>query len=189
MHKITKIFEFENGYDIECGNLCIFLTKEYYFVPKIGDELEYQELKGVVRGITINNQVIFYKSDEQLEKEHEEWCENHRKEKEQRFKANEGILNEKYEALPKTFKKIIDTFRKEVENFRIEHEEMEIFILMEAALVIMNCNSKREVRFVNESTEFPKYLHPSHSNCSFSKVFSYALKYFSSVKKELEKVM
>jgi len=136
--------------DIE-GSWSFGLSKEYGVKPKIGDAITiYLVNVSMIRGVDINNIQVYYKSDEQLEQEHKEWCDNYEKEKQEAFKRDKEQMDADYEALPDNFKKRIDRFRKNNPNFREDFEKYELFCCTEALKIAGICKTQEDIMKFHE---------------------------------------
>lgn len=138
--KITKVTPYKDGrgYEILIGSTGFFFDSKYGVVPMVGDDITvYTKNFSTIRGVDINGKRIFYKSDEDLERDHREFCDRLDKEKKERFEKNKEKMDEQYENLPDCFKKRIDRFRKNNPNFRVDFEDYELFCC-EQAIVIAN---------------------------------------------------
>jgi hypothetical protein len=82
---ITDVTESENYYSITCGGV----------VSKVGDKLTVHTKDGkfgTIRGMALNGELIFWKTNEDLEAERREWLHKNEEEKQQRFKENVAAL-------------------------------------------------------------------------------------------------
>ena len=131
---IKEVTESETHFYISLHDSWSFgLSKEYGTTPKIGDKIKLHLTNATtVRGVDLNDIQVFYKSDEQLEQEHKEWCENYEKEKQETFEKEKNQLDSDYESLPDVFKQRIDRFRKNNPKFRVDYEGYEMFCCKEA---------------------------------------------------------
>jgi len=81
--EIVDVDEEKDGYDVEQKDgWHLFIYKKYKVVPRVGDTLiTYGNGLGHrIQGIQINDIVLYYKTDEQMKKEHEEWIRKTRQE-------------------------------------------------------------------------------------------------------------
>ena len=171
--KITEVIEYEDSYQISVSSCCFNLNKKYNAVPKVGDLCKVYTVKGsTVRGVDLNNIPVFYKSDEQLEQEHLEWCANYKSEKQERFDKNKDQMDADYEALPAVFKTRIDRFRDKDPEFRVDSEGYEVFCCKEAVKIAAACYTAEKVtEFYNMKWEDQKLFLPElddgHSGNTF----------------------
>ena len=144
---ITRVLETEEYYDISTEQgTCFVLDKKYKVRPKKGDKVTLHCIRwSKIRGMDINGKRIFYKSDEQLDKEHEEWCRKYRKEKIQNFLKNKKSLDDDYSNLPGVFKRRIDKFRKNNPDFRVNYESYEMLCCKEAIKIASCFNTHKEL--------------------------------------------
>lgn len=114
------------------------LSTKYRVTPKEGDKITLHLHKGsMIRGMDINGKKIYYKTDEDLDREHIQYLKKEEIRKEKQFKKNKPKLDAQYNKLPQCFKDRIDKFRKNNPNFRKEFESYEMFCC-EQAIVIAN---------------------------------------------------
>lgn len=134
---ITKVEESKEYWNISYDYYGFGLSKKYNIEPKIGDKIEIIT-KGfsVIRGIKINDTVVFYKTDEDLENENNEWRKKFLEQKEEEYKKEKSKLDQDYDSLPNVFKQRIDRFRANNPNFRRDYEKYEMFCIKEAIKII-----------------------------------------------------
>jgi hypothetical protein len=146
--KIDKVEEYEDSYTITQGIMCCGLSKKYGVIPKVNDQLTIHTKGGAfgtIRGMDLNGEKIFWKTDEDLEAERVEWLRKHEEEKQQRFKDNVAKMDETYNSLPKCFQERIDRFRTNNDRFRIDYEEYELFCCTEAIKVANACKTTEKI--------------------------------------------
>lgn len=176
----------DNGdyFTIETEERCCFgFSKTHGVTPKAGDAIIVHTKNGsTIRGIDLNGKKIFYKTDEDLEKEHKEWCDNNKKEKEAKFIEDKASLDASYNALPKCFKERIDKFRTNNPNFRVEYEGYEMFCCEEAIVIAKACKTAKGLREFQdmkhaEQVKFIPELSKEHSGNTFGASCSLAFWY------------
>jgi len=149
-----------------------FPTK-YKVTPKVGDRITLHCVNGSsIRGIDLNGKKVFYKSDEQLEQEHKEYCDKAKKDKLKRFKKDKPRLDKSYKALPKCFQERIDKFRNNNPEFRVEFESYEMFCCEQAVEIAKACKTIENIdKFKNlewdEQKKMVKKLDDGHSGNTF----------------------
>jgi hypothetical protein len=122
------------------------LDPKYQVMPEVGDTVTlYTKNFSEVRGVDLNRRTIFYKTDQCLELEREEWLENYRLEKLATFTKQEAKLDRDYSNLPLAFKKRITRFRKESADFRVDSEGYEMFCCTEAVKIAEYCKTPEAV--------------------------------------------
>lgn len=122
------------------------LEKKYNVVPKEGDVITLYTVQGsTIRGMDINKEKIYYKTDEQLQEERKEWLANNEKEKEERFLKEKDKLDADYNALPEFFQKRIDKFRANNPTFRKDFESYELFTCTEAVKIATALANDEEI--------------------------------------------
>ena len=80
--KIIKVSENESGYQVtKDDGFSVWIDKKYNVIPKIGDTiiLKMTQKFGQIMGIQINDNELFSKSEEEFEKEHNDWVTKTRK--------------------------------------------------------------------------------------------------------------
>lgn len=166
--EITDVTDGNNYYSISMDETCCGLDKSYGVKPKIGDELTVHtkgSAFGTIRGMDLNGKKIFYKSDEQLEKERQEWLDENERKKQREFKENKADMDERYENLPECFQKRIDKFRANNDRFRIDYEQYELFCCEEAIKIAESLKDVEKVKgFGKLKWEQQKQLVPELSD-------------------------
>ena len=146
---ITEVRESDDWYELSQDGMCCGLKKKYGVKPKVGDKLTVHTKGssfGTIRGMDLNGEKIFWKTDEELEDDRVEWLRKNEEDKQQKFKENVAEMEEKYNNLPDFFKKRIDRFRKNNDRFRIDYESYEVFCCEQAVLIANACKTKEEVQ-------------------------------------------
>jgi len=182
---ITEVSNSEDGYGISQDGMCCFLKKEYGVKPTVGDKLTIHTKNGAfgtIRGMDLNGKKIFWKTDEDLEKERTEWLRKNEEEKQQRFKDSVAEMDKQYNDLPKCFQERIDKFRRNNDRFRIDYESYELFCCEQAVLIANACKTPKEVRIFkekiwDEQVEQVKGLDDGHSGNTFGASCSMAYWY------------
>ena len=142
--KIKSVSRKDNYFSISLEDCTGFgLDAKYGVEPKVGDTVKLHTYGGFnIRGVDINDIVVFYKTDEQLEQEHREWLANKEKEKQASFVKNKAQMDSDYDSLPGIFKERIEKFRKENSRFRVDYEGYELFCCMEAVNIAKAVKTK-----------------------------------------------
>jgi len=141
---------------IKCDNYYSIQTKEgsgfgldfkYDVEPKAGDVVEVDITNGsTIRGLKLNGKEVFYKTDEDLAREHKEWCDNYKNQQQEEFEKEKDSLDAKYNALPKVFQERIDKFRANNPNFRVEYESYEMFCCEQAVEIANALQTKEAIK-------------------------------------------
>jgi len=121
------------NYDIETGNGFI-ITPKMKFVPKVGMTIDlYGKGFGyTVRGMVIDGKVIYYRTEEEAEKDHVVYCAEQDKLKKEKFAKSKKAMDKRFDALPVEFQERISVFRRNNPDFRWEYEGYEMFATEEA---------------------------------------------------------
>lgn len=144
---ITKVTDCETYFDIQVKGMGFSLSKEYNCTPKVGDTLELKGSLGMsVAGVKINGELIFEKTKEDLDREHEEWKKRHEINKKEEFEKNRAEHDANYEALPLIFKKRIDRLRRNNPHFRWDAEAYDVFACKEAIKIASVIKTAEELQ-------------------------------------------
>ena len=186
-NEITGVSESENYFEISHGGMCCGLKKSYEVTPKVGDKLTVHTKGGVfgtIRGMDLNGTPIFWKTDEDLEKERQEWLDKNEADKQQKFKENVSEMDKQYNSLPKCFQERIDKFRANNDRFRIDYESYELFCCEQAVFIAESCKTPdkvkefKEMKWEEKLKTVPK-LSDGHSGNTFGCAVSLAYWYLS----------
>ncbi len=164
---IKKVDVADAGFTIGTNGASSFwLDKEWGATPKVGDTVKLYLVNGnTVRGVTLNGQTVFYKDDEWLEQERQDWLAKYAKEKQERFEVEKAELDADYLSLPDNFKQRIDRFRVNNPKFRVDYESYEMFCCKEALKIAAARGTPRKVKwFARASWEKQKKLIPDLSD-------------------------
>lgn len=141
--KIDSVTKTDSGWTIEAKSSGFHLAREamgsdiaYDIEPKIGDDVEvHTELGSRVVGVTLNGQLLYMKSREELDAEHALYVASYDRKKREVYEREKGKLNEQYESLPQVFKDRIERFRKNNPDFSTNYESYEMFSCTEAVKI------------------------------------------------------
>ena len=95
--------------------------------------------------LVLNDKVVFYKTDEQLDKEKAVKEKAYEDKKIADFEKNREKVDWQYNNLPKCFKERIDKKRSEDPKFRFNSERYEIFCYEQAIAIANGCNTRNQV--------------------------------------------
>lgn len=172
---VKKVTSSNKYWDISSeSGTCFGLKKKYKVKPKVGDEITLHTKNfSLIRGMDLNGEIIFYKTDAQLEVHRIKEQLKYKKQKEEQFKKEEKGLNESYDKLPKIFQERIDRFRKNNPDFRIDYESYEMFCCKQAIEIANGCKTKEKVQEFsklnwNDQKKMVKKLDDGHSGNTFS---------------------
>ena len=169
------------------SSMCFIIYKKYNIIPKVGDTvILYTKNFSLIRGIKLNDNLLFYKTDEELEDEHKNFVKKMNDDKIEKYKKNRSILNDKYLDLPSIFKTRINKFRKNNPYFRVEFEQAEMFVIEQAIEVLKTIKTVEELQEFSElSFEKQKKLVPNidgeHSGNTFGITMKIAYWYLKDI--------
>ncbi len=168
---IKSVEKCDGGWYVDIDKSCSFFLNEKYGVePKVGNLITlYTKNLSIVRGVDINLKKVFYKTDEELDLEHQQWCDNYEKEKQDAFEKNKLAMDVDYEALPDNFKKRINRFRANNPKFRVDYERYELFCCKEALKIAAYCKTVDKVEEFRDLSceEKAEIIDARHSNATF----------------------
>jgi len=115
----------------------MLIPKHATFIPKVGMKAKFygRGFGYPVRGVVIEDTVMFYRTKEEEETKHKNWVQNKIKEDKARFEKNKDAMDKRFNALPEVFQKRIQRFRDNNSDFRWEYEDYELFTCEEAVKI------------------------------------------------------
>jgi hypothetical protein len=156
--KITNVVVDEDGFHISTEeDVHFFMAKKLIgdIVPKTGDIVTLHTYGGsFIRGMDINSKPIYYKTDEDLEKDAEAFREQEKKRKQASFEKNKPTLDKLFSLLPKLLQHRIEMFRTFVPNYRIEWEMYELTAVFLGYKVYLNCKAQSYDEFYQKVDKF-----------------------------------
>lgn len=139
--------------------------------PAIGDRITVLGDWGQeIRGIVINDRILFARTEEEMKAKHEVWLATYRREQAQRFERERAAMDLRYESLQPALRARIDRFRAEDPKFRQEGEGYEM-----AAVYDANLLSIWATRFPDQFAALLKAKHARVRLPEFEKTASYDL--------------
>lgn len=113
-----------------------FYVPETGVVPAAGQVARFYG-KGMgfkVRGLFLDGQKVFYRTEAEEEKAHQDWVAQERKRKQDAFVANKEDHDKRIAALPEVFQRRLKKFQDANPNFRWEFEDYELMVCEQAVL-------------------------------------------------------
>ena len=151
---ITKVTESNEGYSLETSSLsCFWVPKPAKIVPMVGQVVTLYLRGGwTIRGIDLDREELFFKTDEDLDAERQEAVKKHREEEaieKQAFDKEladpDSEFNRRLGALPKVFKQRFEKFFRLGENFW-EHAWYELVACETALKIAYACRGWQNIR-------------------------------------------
>lgn len=176
---VKKVEEGDTSYGITTTDSTGFsLKKKWGVVPKEGDTVTLYCHQGAsIRGMNWNGVRLFYKTDQELEVERQEWLANYEKEKQESFEKGKRQMDIDYSALPQVFRDRIDKLRANNPNFRVEYESYELFCCKQAVVFANACQTIEDLKIFYESPyEEQKILVPDMDDGHSGNTFGCAVK-------------
>lgn len=157
-------------------------SDKYGVVPKVGDAIRWYGRRGTTRGVDVNEQPVYFKTDEDLDEDHRQWVEDNNRQKKAQFEEKRTKLDAAYRKLPPIFRKRVRWFRKHNPDFRWEYEAYEIMVCEDAVKIANACERPEVVgEFMRAGFDKQKELVPDledgHSNNSFGMACRLAFDY------------
>lgn len=193
--KVTEVKKSGDYYSISCDGSGFGLSTEYGVEPKVGDNITLHIINGsMIRGVDLNGEKVFYKTDDDLEQERKEFVVKLKKEREEQFLKEKDRLDEDFISLPKMFQEKIQQKRNDNPNYRIESESYEMFCYKQAIEIanglpkfegVPELNIKERIQkfydmpYEEQKKAIPK-LSEDHSGNTFGAACGLAAQYLSS---------
>jgi hypothetical protein len=174
--EITKVRRQRGGFSIETNGSGFWLSREQLGTekaPKVGDQIAtYTHHGSMMRGVDLRGTPLYYKTDAELEVEHEQWVEDRKEKQRKEFEKNRRKLDRQFAALPDVFQRRISWFRAWNPDFRWENEAYELSCCTDAVKISAAMKTpKGVVRFQKMSYKKQRELVPDlydgHSGNSF----------------------
>jgi len=153
---VKAVTKTQGGYEVDTQTgISFFVDEKYGFEPKENDEITLHCVQGsTIRGMDLNGERKYYKSDEQLEQEHAAWVENNKTEKEKKFTENKDKMDAQYNSFPDVFKRRIDKFRTNNPNFRVDYEEYELFCCGQALAIANGLTNDQHLASIPDASHW-----------------------------------
>jgi hypothetical protein len=141
--------------------------------PKIGDEIICHTYNGsTIQGVTLRGELLFMKTEEELEAERLERVRQHKLEQQAEFKRQRKKLDDDYASLPIEFQRRISWFRAHNPDFRWEYESYEMMVCLEAVRIATALKTDTQVRKFKKASykrqrEMVPGISDDHSGNSF----------------------
>jgi hypothetical protein len=186
--QIEKIEETEGGWEITMPSAGFFLKREDLGAvdpPAVGDEVTtYTHQGSLIRGIDLRGEPVFYKTQDELDADHEKWQAEHTARRKQEFEEAREELDYQFASLPAVFQRRISWFRAWDPDFRWKSEAYEMSACVDAVKIAEQMKTPEEVvRFrempYEEQREAVPDLYDGHSGNSFGMAVRLAWLYLS----------
>lgn len=140
--------------------------------PKIGDPIATYTHRSMIRGVDLRGEALFYKTQAELDAEHEEFRADLHARRKREFEKNRRKLDRQFAALPDVFQRRVSWFRSWNPDFRWENEAYELSACVDAVKIADAMRTPKGVqRFQKMSykrqRETVPDLYDGHSGNSF----------------------
>lgn len=134
--QITEVKEEENGYSILAGSTGFGLSKKYGVQPKVGDMVRvYAHLGSRIRGIDLNGEPVFFRTEKETEQDQKELAERMRRRRDEEFAAQADELVERVMTLPGNFRRRIEWFERHNPRFGPDYMAYELSVCEDAVKI------------------------------------------------------
>lgn len=148
VHRIDSVARLREGGGWSITNedgWSLFVPADSPVKPEAGMEARFYG-KGIgftVRGLFIDGQKVYYRTEAEQEEEHRKWCLEEERKSKFEFEENRADWDRRVSELPDVFQRRIAKFRKNNPNFRWQYEKYELFCC-EQAMVIATALDTRQ---------------------------------------------
>lgn len=131
-----------------------YKASESPVVPQIGQIARYygEGFGSIVRGLTINNQIIFYRTQAEQEAASAHLAAEHERQKRQQYEARTAEREQEIALLPSVFQQFLAKLRRNQPDKYWSREEYELFACREAVLLATTLGS---VEAIEEFAQLP----------------------------------
>lgn len=174
---IKEVSRHKGNFSITLENRTGFGFKAEYLgkmkQPEVGDLCRvYARWGDRIRGVDLRGEPVFYKTQVELDGEHEQWKVDYKERKRKDFEKNRRKLDRQFAALPDVFQRRVSWFRANDPNFRVDHEAYELSVCTDAVKIAEAMKTVKGVqRFAKMSYERQRKtvpdLYDGHSGNSF----------------------
>lgn len=151
--------------------------------PKVGDEIICHTHNGsTIQGVTLRGELLFMKTEQQLEEERQEWVRKHQEEEKAKFRKERKRLDDDYDSLPIEFQRRISWFRAHNPEFRWEFESYEMMVCVEAMRIATTLGTAAKIKKFRKASykrqrEMVPGISEDHSGNSFAAAVQLAMYY------------
>lgn len=186
---ITELNRLRGGnWDVQTNRSGFILSKEQLGKtkpPKLGDEIAtYTHRGSMIRGVDLRGEPLFYKTDAELEIEHQEWVARHNEKQRKEFERNRRKLDRQFASLPDVFQRRISWFRAWNPDFRWKEEAYELTSCVDAVKIAAVMKTPKGVErfqkmsYAKQRERVPD-LYDGHSGNSFGMACRLAFLYLT----------
>jgi hypothetical protein len=134
--KLKSVKKETEGWSVVREDGWSFYVPENGVVPEVGQIARFYG-KGIgytVRGLFLNGQKVFYRTEDEDRKAHENWVSAEKQRKQEAFFANKEKHDARIAALPEVFQRRLKKFQDTNPDFRWEFEDYELMVCEQAVL-------------------------------------------------------
>ena len=150
--------------------------------PEVGDMIKLYTRGSTIRGVDLRGKPLYYKTDAELDAEHEQWKIEHKAKKRKTFEKERRKLDRDFASLPDVFQRRISWFRANNPDFRWDLEAYEMAVCVDAVKIAEACGTEAKVRQFQKRSykkqhELIPDLYDGHSGNSFGAAINLAWLY------------
>lgn len=179
---ITKVRDSGGGWEIdfqyagEDWGASFYVPKgEHGLVPKVGDAARFygKGLGSIVRGLTLNGEVVFYRTEAEEKQRHKEWVASEDARKQSEYQEHADEWEQRISALPFLFQQRIAGFRRRNPDFNWEYLAYEMSCCEDAVKIanafptLEQIDEFNDLSWEDQRIAIPE-LFDGHSGNSFS---------------------
>lgn len=134
-HILDTVIPSENGgWEIGHGISMFSCPPGSPVIPVVGSRARFygDGIGRPVRGLDIDGQEVFYRTDEEQKATEREWVERQKKKSKDEYEASRQDYDRRVAALPSAFRRRIEKFRSMGDLWRYTYEPYELFVCEEA---------------------------------------------------------
>ncbi|MFA5299266.1 MAG: hypothetical protein WC389_13840 [Lutibacter sp.] len=163
-----------------------YVPKDSKIKPEVGMLARFYG-KGIgytVRGLFLDGQKVFYKTDAEEKIEHQKWCDDENRKKKDDYENNKADYDLRYDKLPLVFRQRLDKFRNTNPDFRWKYEPYELFCIEQAVIFAEHFKTPlvlkqwKELDYKSQKKALPE-LSDDHSGNTFSCAYGLAHTYLT----------
>ena len=143
---VTEVNEDADGTTmVRAGSGIFGLEAQYKGSVKVGDAITCYMVQGcMIRGVDVNGKRLYYKTDEELDREHKEFCANLDRDREEAYAKNKDKIDKQIAGLSPRLKARMDRLIKEDPKFLVQDGSYELFVMVEADKIANHLRPKLE---------------------------------------------
>lgn len=138
IYQVVEVNKQGKNYSVKMSDgFCVYIEGKHGVEPKVGMQIAlWGKPFRTIRGIALDHNVLFYRTEAEEEARHKKWCEDEDEKRKRKFAKDKKKLDADYAALPDCFQRRLNKFRTNNPDFRWKYEGYEMFCCNEAMKII-----------------------------------------------------